>query len=134
MNQICRKSVFPIKNRKSEHEHWILHIWISLNIKFHFELTILFFWTKFAEKAYSPLKTEKVNMNIEFCIFKLVYNHGHNILELYNVLIQTRWTTSKTKHDISSKANLVYELPNNLRLRILGNKEILGKSQIWVET
>ena len=32
---------------------------------------------------------------------------------------------------------MVYELPhkfpNNLRLRILGNKEILGKSQIWVE-
>ena len=34
--------------------------------------------------------------------------------------------------------NLVYvlphELPNNLRLRILGNKEILGKFQFWVET
>ena len=33
---------------------------------------------------------------------------------------------------ISSIANMVYELPhelpNNLRLRILGNKEILGKS------
>ena len=32
---------------------------------------------------------------------------------------------------------MVYEfphkLPNDLRLRILGNKEILGKSQIWVE-
>ena len=27
-----------------------------------------------------------------------------------------------------------HELPNNLRPRILGNKEILGKSQIWVET
>ena len=38
---------------------------------------------------------------------------------------------------ISSIANLVYELPhelpNNLRLRTLGNKEILGKFQIWVE-
>ena len=29
---------------------------------------------------------------------------------------------------------LPQELPNNLRLRILGNKKILGKSQIWVET
>ena len=28
------------------------------------------------------------------------YNHGHNILELYNVLIQTQLTTSKTKRDI----------------------------------
>ena len=35
---------------------------------------------------------------------------------------------------IPSIANLVYELPNDFRLRILGNEEILGKSQIWVET
>ena len=28
------------------------------------------------------------------------YNLVHNILELYNVLIQTRLTTSKTKRDI----------------------------------
>ena len=39
---------------------------------------------------------------------------------------------------VSSTANLVYEfsqeLPKELRLRILGNKEILGTSQIWVET
>ena len=28
------------------------------------------------------------------------YNLGHNILELYSVLIQTRFTTSKTKLDI----------------------------------
>ena len=28
------------------------------------------------------------------------YNHGHNILELYNLLIQTRLTTSKIKCDI----------------------------------
>ena len=38
---------------------------------------------------------------------------------------------------ISGIANLVYELhhklPNDLRLSILGNKEILGQSQIWVE-
>ena len=39
---------------------------------------------------------------------------------------------------ISSIANLVYELPhelpNKLRRRILGEQEILGKSQIWVGT
>ena len=63
---------FPAENQKSEHHHWILRIWISLNIEFHFELTVLIFWTKFAEKAYSQSKTEKVNMNIEFCIFELV--------------------------------------------------------------
>ena len=37
-----------------------------------------------------------------------------------------------------SVANLVYELPhelpNDLRLRILGNKEISENYQIWVDT
>ena len=39
---------------------------------------------------------------------------------------------------ISNTAILVYqsphELSHDLGLRILGNKEILGKSQIWLET
>ena len=51
-----------------------------------------------------------------------IYNPGHNILELYSVLLQVRFATSKTKLDISY--NLVNEsshkLPNNLRLRVLG--------------
>ena len=34
------------------------------------------------------------------CTYLATYNHGHNILELYNVLIQTRLTTRKTKRDI----------------------------------
>ena len=29
-----------------------------------------------------------------------IYNLGHNILELYNILVQIRLTTSKTKCDI----------------------------------
>ena len=29
---------------------------------------------------------------------------------------------------------LPYELPNDFRLRILGNKEMLGNCEIWVET
>ena len=39
---------------------------------------------------------------------------------------------------VSTKVNLVYELPyelpNDLKLRIIENKEILEKQQIWVET
>ena len=31
--------------------------------------------------------------------FFAIYSHGHNILELDNILIQTRLTTSKTKRD-----------------------------------
>ena len=64
------------------------------------------------------------------------YNLGHNLFELYNILVQIRLTQVK-RNVISSIANLVYELPhelsNDLTLRILGNEEILGKSQIWVE-
>ena len=49
-----------------------LGIGISLNTKFQFELTILIFWTKFAQKGYFQSKTAKMNTTIEFCIFKLV--------------------------------------------------------------
>ena len=42
------------------------------------------------------------------------------------------------KFHVSTKVNLVYELPyelpNDLKLRIIENKEILEKQQIWVET
>ena len=66
------------------------------------------------------------------------YNPGLNTLELYNVLIQMQFTTSKGNL-ISSIANLIYELPhellNDLRLRrILGNEEMLERSQIWMDT
>ena len=58
-------------------------------------------------------------------------NHGHNILELYNILIQTQLTTSKIERALQySKPGIrvPHELPNDLRLRILGNKEIVEKS------
>ena len=67
--------------------------------------------------------------------YKQTYNLGHDILELYNAVIQIRLTRRKTKSDIQySKLgiHLPHELPNDLRLRILGNEEIIGKSKIWV--
>ena len=62
------------------------------------------------------------------------YILGHNILELYNVFIQIRLTTSKTKRDAKLVYELLHELPNDIGLRILGNKETLGQSQTWVQT
>ena len=38
---------------------------------FQLNLTILSFWTKFAQKEYFRLKTEDVNTTIEFWIFEL---------------------------------------------------------------
>ena len=71
-DQICPKRVFLVKSRESEHHHWILHIWISLGIKFHLKQTILNFVSKFVLKGSPGQKTEKVKITTEFCIFKLV--------------------------------------------------------------
>ena len=75
LHQICLKRVFTIKNGKSEHHHWILHIRISLSSKLHLKLGFnfwdLIFWTKFAKKAISGWKRKKVNNIIEFCIIEL---------------------------------------------------------------
>ena len=35
------KRVFPVKNKKSEHHHWILHVRISLGTKVQLKLIIL---------------------------------------------------------------------------------------------
>ena len=49
--KFCPKGVYPVKNRKSKHHHWILHIQISLGTKFQLKLMILIFWNKFARKG-----------------------------------------------------------------------------------
>ena len=68
------KRILVVKNRKNEHNHSILHIWISLGIKIDFEQLVLTFWTKFDQKGYieSKKKKEEVNITIEFRIFGLV--------------------------------------------------------------
>ena len=72
LDHICPKRVLLVENRKSEHHHWILHIWISLNTKFQVKLTVLIFWTKFGLKGYFQSKMEEVNITTEFWIFELV--------------------------------------------------------------
>ena len=54
------------------------------------------------------------------------YNHGNNIVGLVDVLPNFSFTTSETRRDFWKKQDvyeLPHELPNDLRLRILGNKE-----------
>ena len=65
-------AIFWTKFVQIKHRHWILRIRICLWIKFYFDQTILNSWTKFAQERYLWLKTEKVNIIIEFCIFKSV--------------------------------------------------------------
>ena len=72
------------------------------------------------------------------CVVPLgIYSLGQNILGFYNVLVENRLTTSKTKCGIwYSKLSIrvvsrVAERLLKFRIfRILGNKEILGKSQV----
>ena len=59
LDQIYPKSIFSIKNRKSEHHYWIHHIRISQGTKFQLKHIILTFWTKFAQKGYFQSKTKK---------------------------------------------------------------------------
>ena len=53
------KRILVVKNRKNEHNHSILHIWISLGIKVDFEQLVLTFWTKFDQKGYIELKKKR---------------------------------------------------------------------------
>ena len=47
-------------------------------------------------------------------------NHFHNILRLFDVLPNFPFTKSEMKRAFSNKHG-IYELPNDLRLKILGN-------------
>ena len=49
-----------------------MHIQIRLGTKFEFKLQFWFVWIKLAQKGYFGPKTEKVNITIELCIFKVV--------------------------------------------------------------
>ena len=72
LDQICPSWAFPVKNEKSEQQHWILYIRISLGIKFHLKMTILIFWTKLSQTGYFHPKIKKVDSIIEFCMIELI--------------------------------------------------------------
>ena len=80
--------------------------------------------TKRYLNEYSAIQ-DKFFLNLHMMLIWNFSNPGHNILELYNVLTQVPLATSKIKIDINLIKNLVFklphELPNGLRLRILGN-------------
>ena len=89
------KKVFPVENRKSEHHHGILHIWISLGTKFQLKLIILSFWTKFTQKRYFQLKTEQAVQGLQafaFCVVNfnstVIFKHfeDHKDLNILNIL------------------------------------------------
>ena len=113
MDQICPKRVFPLRNKKSEHQHWILHIWISLSLEFHLELTILIFWIKFAQTAYARSKTEKwiSPLNSACSIYiGTKFQLQLIILIFWNKFAQTGYFRPKTKIWISLTIEFYLEL------------------------
>ena len=54
-----KKFISSLKQKKSEHHHWILHIWINWSNKYQLKLTILIFWSNLSPKGYFLSKTEK---------------------------------------------------------------------------
>ena len=75
------KKVFPVENRKREHHHGILHIWILLGTKFLLKLIILIFWNKPTQKRYFQSKTEKAVQGLQAFAFCVV-NFNSTAVEL----------------------------------------------------
>ena len=82
LDKICRRMIFMVKNRKSEHHHWILHIQISFGTKLQLKLTNLIFLTRFGQKGISGLKQKKWKPHIFYVILhiqiSLVRNSSSN--------------------------------------------------------
>ena len=80
-------------------------------IKFHFEQTILNFWTKSAQERCLWSKKEKLSIIIEFPLFKLVLVPNFSLKKILIFLIrftQKEFFWSKTK-----KVNCTYFLHNS---------------------
>ena len=109
-----------------------MHIRISLCIKFHFEQIILNFWTKFTQERYLCSKTEKVNIIIEFRIFKLVLVPNFNWIwrfwffwpdlpkKGFPNLKQKKWTSHIFYIILHIQISLVWNFSSNLQFRFFG--------------
>ena len=117
MDQICTM-VFPVENKKSDHRHVILHIWISVGIKFKFKLIILSFRTKFAQKRYFQLKTEQAVQGLQtfaFCEVKISWTIVFKNCQVLKEFII--WVLEKSKWLVKSRLNLYL----NFRFKFLYN-------------
>ena len=56
LDQICPRRIFMVKNRKSEHHHWIVHIRISFGSKFSLNWQL---WRGLRKKGFYDLKQKK---------------------------------------------------------------------------
>ena len=69
----------------------------------------MIFWTKFTQKGYSSFKSEKVNITIEFCIFKLVSVANFKLKLLTILTFWTKFTQIGYLRSKSEKVNITIE-------------------------
>ena len=115
LEQICPKIVFPVENRKSEHCHWIVHVWNSLGIKIQPKLTNLGFCINFAQKKkYFMKKTDK--REHPHWILHVQISLGMKFYLKLTVLIENR----KTEHHHGIlHIRIILRTQFQLKLRIL---------------
>ena len=113
------KKVFPVKNWKSEHNHWIPHIQISFGTKFPIKLTILIFGPDLPKKGSSGLKQKKLTTHIFHIILhiqiSLVQNFSSNWqFDFSDQIFPKRYFQSKAEKVNFSIFDLVYNHLQNI--------------------
>ena len=61
---VYQEGCFQYKKEKSQQQHWIRHIRITLGTKFQLKLTILIFLARFSKKGNFQSKTEKWHLRV----------------------------------------------------------------------
>ena len=109
----------------------ISHWWYQELNTLHYSVN---FWLVCWSRNHPGRKVSKLMKNWPKCL--LPYKHSHNNFWVFLVFYQIfllpqvkRSTITSNKH---GKASLPHELPNGLKLKILGNSEILGKSEMYI--
>ena len=65
------KKLLPVKNWKSEHDHWIPYIQITLDNKFPLNWQFWFFWPDLPKNGFSGLKQKKWTPRIFYIILHI---------------------------------------------------------------
>ena len=129
LKQFSQRRILPNKNRKNDHHHWILHIRISLGIKFYYEQPILQFGINFVQNKCLWSKPENANIISKFCIFKLLWVPNFTFLcfNFCTKFTQNEYFRSKTK-----KINIAIGKSYIQRvLLIIALRFPCGEGKIW---
>ena len=86
LHHVWPKRVFPVKNGKSEHHHWILHIRISLDTKFQRKLTDNFdILDQICQRRIFPVGSRKITIVRASMVFTYyeTFPHGGRQTQQY---------------------------------------------------